>query len=96
MDVEALDKDANTPLHVAASSEALESIPILVAFGGDVNKRNKWGETPLMVAAKFDHVDSSRIFVEQCNADIYALNDGLTAMEIAAKQNRPRVFEYLL
>lgn len=63
MDVEAKDKDNNTPLHVAASSEALNSIPILLAFGCDINKRNKWGETALMIAAKFNHYETANLLI---------------------------------
>lgn len=36
--MDAEDIDNSTPLHVACSSEALDSIPILVAYGADVNK----------------------------------------------------------
>lgn len=64
MDVEAKDKDHNTPLHVAASSEALSSIPILIAFGCDINKRNKWGETALIIAAKFNHTETANLLIK--------------------------------
>lgn len=84
MDVEAEDKDRNTPLHVAASSEALSSIPVLIAFGCDINRRNKWGETALMIAAKFNHHETAKLLVEyQC--DYLIVNEGYTAMEVAAK-----------
>lgn len=84
MDVESKDKDDNTPLHVAASSEALESMSLLVAFGGNVNARNKWQETPLMVAAKFNHFDSANTLIS-LGADPYLMNEGLLPYEIAAK-----------
>ena len=70
MNVESLDKDLNTPLHVSASSEALESIPLLIAFGADVNRKNKWGETPLIIATKFGHVETVKFLYEIYNASL--------------------------
>ncbi|CAD8157141.1 unnamed protein product [Paramecium pentaurelia] len=95
MDVEAKDKDNNTPLHVAASSEALNSIPILLAFGCDINKRNKWGETALMIAAKFNHYETANLLISN-QADYFLENEGYTPMEIAAKNDQFEVFQFLL
>ncbi len=75
IDVEAGDKDKNTAMHVAASSEALESIAVLVAFNADLNARNKWGETPLMVSTKFGHLETTKLFIESYNADLFAINN---------------------
>lgn len=97
MDVEGQDKDNNSPLHVAASSEALDSIPVLIAFGGDLNRQNKWGETPLMVAAKFGHIETAKLFVESYGADLLAENkEGHNAFEVSAKNNQLEIYEYLL
>ncbi|CAK71714.1 unnamed protein product (macronuclear) [Paramecium tetraurelia] len=87
MDVEAKDKDENTPLHVAASSEALSSIPVLIAFGCDINRRNKWGETALIIAAKFNHHETAKLLIQN-EADYFFENEGYTAMEIAAKNDQ--------
>ncbi|CAD8062613.1 unnamed protein product [Paramecium sonneborni] len=95
MDVEAKDKDDNTPLHVAASSEALTSIPVLIAFGCNINSRNKWGETALIVAAKFNHHETAKLLIEN-QADFLLENEGFTAMEIAAKNYQFETFQYLL
>lgn len=32
------DFEGNTPLHCAASSEAIRAMPLLIAFGSDINK----------------------------------------------------------
>lgn len=86
MNPESNDKDDNKPLHVAASSEALDSIPVLVAFGAKVDSLNKWGETPLMVAAKFGHIDTIRLLVEHYGADcMHESPEGLSMLEIAAR-----------
>ena len=88
MDIESLDKDNNTPLHVSASSEALGSIPIVMAFGANINRQNKWGETPLLVAVKYGHIDTVKMFVESYDADLLIENnEGHNALEVAAKNN---------
>lgn len=46
------DFEGNTPLHCAASSEANRAIPLLIAFGADINKQNKFGETAALLACK--------------------------------------------
>ncbi|CAD8068960.1 unnamed protein product [Paramecium sonneborni] len=84
IDVESKDKDENTPLYEPASSEALSSIPILIAFGCDINSRNKFGETALIVAAKFNHYETAKLLIEN-QADFLLENEGFTAMEIAVK-----------
>ena len=43
MDVNAVDKDGNTPLHVAASMPFQKHFDFLVERGADINKRNEKG-----------------------------------------------------
>lgn len=43
MDVDVLDIENNTPLHIAASSEALDSIRLLLAFGASIEAKNNYG-----------------------------------------------------
>ena len=48
-----LDFKGSTPLHIALMSEALDSIPLLIAFGADLNALTNLNETPVMVGSKF-------------------------------------------
>ena len=50
-DIDARDKNGQTPLHVAAEHYGGEKIKELIAAGADVNARDKNGETPLHAAA---------------------------------------------
>ena len=52
-DVNARDKDGETPLHEASSGGYKEIIELLIAKGADVNARNEDGKTPL--AYLFNH-----------------------------------------
>ena len=58
MDVEARDNHDMTPLHIAAESAALDSLRLLIEeFDTNINAKNYLGETPLILAAKYGHID---------------------------------------
>jgi ankyrin repeat protein len=46
-DVESTGIEGNSALYIAATEGWYEIVGILVRQGADINKRNKWGETPL-------------------------------------------------
>lgn len=48
------DRDGRTVLHYAAAGGSEEVIRNLVAFGADVNARDRAGTTPLKVAEQFE------------------------------------------
>ncbi|ELU16719.1 hypothetical protein CAPTEDRAFT_52607, partial [Capitella teleta] len=68
IDVQCLDVDGNTPLHGAASVDAVEiarSILIyLLRYDMDVDPRNKPGFTPLMLACKHGHLQTARLLIQ--------------------------------
>lgn len=45
------------------SSEALDSIRLLLAHGASLKTRNNYGETPLLTGAKFGHIDAMKILI---------------------------------
>ena len=47
------------------SSDGIDSIRVLLAFGGSLTKLNCYGETPLMTGAKFGHLDSVKMLREE-------------------------------
>lgn len=57
-------------MHISASSEALNSIPILMAFGASLTAFNDYGETPLMTAAKFGHYETVKLLYETYGSPI--------------------------
>lgn len=52
-DVNARDKDDNTPLHLALKTRKVELIKLLIDKGADMNASNNDGYTPLLLALKF-------------------------------------------
>ncbi len=55
-EIDKADFEDNTSLHIAMSSEALDSIRILISYGASMQLKNNYGETPLLTGAKFGHL----------------------------------------
>ncbi len=81
----------NALLHVACQYNALETVKMLLAAGADMNARNKDGDTPLILAAKFrccepltpTNTDSALLLLER-GADASLRNkDGKSAADYA-------------
>ena len=63
--INAIDKDENTPLHLAAMSGNIGIANILIENGADVNARKDDGYTPLHYAAWASSTDMVNILIDQ-------------------------------
>ena len=61
--IHAGDKDY-TPLHDAAERGSLEAAKLLVAYGADVNARERWGIPPIHLAIKKENVEMASFLAE--------------------------------
>lgn len=76
MEVEALDRFGETPLHEAAAwGESAEIVRYLLARGADPNRRGRYGETPLHKAFNCDRYDFCEESDEETLAIVQALVD---------------------
>lgn len=102
VDANQTDNDLNTGLHIALSSEALGSISVLVAYGCDLTRRNKFQETAIMVGCKFGHLEAVKILIEVHNDSVITKDFvGCNCLVLVAKnlsdgKKVHPLFEYLL
>jgi len=96
-DLEALDRDQRTPLHIAALSGFIEDAKpytdmakFLIEKGAEVNARDNSQSTPLHFAAFRGNVHMAELLIQK-GADVNAVDkNGMTPAKVAVWQNHPR------
>lgn len=82
LDINEPDDCGDTPLHYAASKNAVAECNWLVEHGADINAANDKGDTPIHQAARTLSITAMTALLEK-KADLDAVNnDGQTAIEI--------------
>ena len=100
--VNAVDKQGQTPLHIAAATMNHKFMKLLIALEADPSKTDNEGRTFLHVAAtRGDFEDVARETItdiyRQCRGIINAVNKrGHTPLHIAAATRNHKVFEWLI
>ena len=87
-DPSAINREGDTPLHLAAFSNKYDIIKLLSqSHGVDLNVQNNLGETAAHVAVKRGSREALHTLLElNCRMDIFS-NDGLTPLHVAIKMN---------
>jgi ankyrin repeat protein len=67
-DVEARDKDGQTPLHVASQAGPLDIARMLIEHGAEVSAQDKIGQTPLHLASQAGRLEIARMLIESGGA----------------------------
>jgi tetratricopeptide (TPR) repeat protein len=89
-DVNARDRQQNTPLHWAVCGYKIDFVRLLIEKGADVNAKDGWQYTPLHRAARCGKTEVARFLIER-GADANAKDyDGDTPAMIADKMNHPQ------
>ena len=83
-------------LHEAALAGDVETISQHIAFGADLDEKDAYGSTPLVVATTFGRTDAAVALIE-AGADLAIANsEGSTPLHIAAFLCYPDIVEALL
>jgi serine/threonine-protein phosphatase 6 regulatory ankyrin repeat subunit B len=62
------DKDANTPLHLAAAAGNTSTVRYLLCAGSGLRNCNTRGEYPLTLAARYGRNDTVKLLLQSCSA----------------------------
>merc|ERR1712107_185398 len=95
MGIEEETQQGNTPLHLAVTSENIETITFLLDNGASPNHPNAYGETPLHWACKQGMLEVVRLLLRHSALPNMVDTDGNTALHWAAEYNHTRVIELL-
>ena len=83
-------------LHIAALQGNLEAIQRHIHVGSDLNMKDAYGSTALIVAATFGQTDVAKALIN-AGADItFTNNEGSTALHVAAFLCRDEIVQILL
>ena len=83
-------------IHTAAAMGSLKSIERHIKAGSDLNEKDQYGSTPLVVAITFGKTEVAKALIE-AGADIQIKNsDGATPLHIAAFFCHPEIVQALL
>ena len=89
-------KPPGMDIHAAALMGNLKAIQQHIKAGSDLNKKDEYGSTPLIIAATFDKTEVARALIE-AGADMNCKsNDGSTPLHTAAFFCRIEIVEALL
>ena len=99
MPLAACAQDNGTPgvdIHMAALQGDVAAIRLHIEAGSDLNEKDPYGSTPLIIAATFGKTEVAEALIE-AGADMnIANNDGGTALHAAAFLCRPEIVKSLL
>lgn len=94
-DVNAADKDGDTPLHKATRLGDVELIELLLAAGANVNARTKTGRTALTAASIWNYPECIVALLAAGADTEISMQDGSTALSIAKNNKHAEVIKLL-
>ncbi len=96
IDVNIVNKDIETALHLAAMNGNAAIIELLLNRGIEINRSNNMHRTALHIAALYDNLEAVQLLVDR-GVEVDATDqDGETALHIAAATNTADMVEALL
>lgn len=96
LNLNAVDTQCRTALHIAALEGHVEAIQFLVSVGADVDATDREGWTPLHFAAEGGHLPAVERLVGHAVFAKYAVNrDGKTAFGLAVERGNSHLYDAL-
>ena len=89
-------KPPGVDVHTATFLGDLKTIDQHIRAGTDLNKKDAYGSSPLIIATTFGKTKAARMLIEGGADTSIANNDGSTPLHIAAFLCRPEIVEILL
>jgi len=90
------DSTPRASLHLAVLQGNMEAVRQHIEAGTDLNEKDTWGSTPLIIAATFGKTEVARVLIE-AGVDLNATgNDGATALHAAAFLCHTEIVEALV
>ncbi|KAH0633946.1 hypothetical protein KY285_036697 [Solanum tuberosum] len=97
IDLNSIDSQGRTPLHIAAIHGHVEVIQFLVSVGSDTDMLDTQGWTPLHFAAHQGHVEAVGVLLNHSNFAKYVVTkQGKTAYELAIDKGHSKLYDVLL
>ncbi|TKY52572.1 Ankyrin-3 protein [Spatholobus suberectus] len=96
LDVNSVDSERRTPIHVAAREGHVGVIQFCVSMGGNPNCLDSKGWTPLHYAAWRGHVEAAECLLECSNVKCARDREGRTAFSVAAESEKSHARTRLL
>jgi ankyrin repeat protein len=94
-DVSVTDAQGNTLLHLAATNNFTESIPLLISKGVPIDQHNQRGLSPLAIAISFGYIDTAIALIDG-GADVNGRTRFATVLHHAVTWNRLEIVKKLV
>lgn len=96
IDVNSVDSEGRTPLHIGASYGYIEVLQFLITLGSDPDRADFKGWTPLHCASNEGHVASVEFLLNSCNYVKYAVTkEKKTAFDLAVENGYTGLYDML-
>ncbi|XP_004247547.1 protein VAPYRIN-LIKE [Solanum lycopersicum] len=96
IDLNSIDSQGRTPLHIAAIHGHVEVIQFLVSVGSDTDRLDAQGWTPLHFAATQGYVEAVGVLLNHSNFAKYVVTkQGKTAYELAIDKGHSKLYDVL-
>ncbi|GAB5367671.1 hypothetical protein AAMO2058_001250800 [Amorphochlora amoebiformis] len=96
VDIKAVNEEGKTPLLVANGGGHVQVVRCLVELNADLETADSNGYKPLHLACSNRHLNLAKFLVEECKANIEAVNkQGETALSLAREGGKPDLVSYV-